>query len=70
MWYNIYIRCHPRKVIKMEICLNNIKIKIDWKTIVGLSSSIGGYVLLNKLSERGQFDSLNIDVNNKRLSLN
>lgn len=54
----------------MEICLNNIKIKIDWKTIVGLSSSIGGYVLLNKLSERGQLDSLNIDVNNKRLSLN
>lgn len=55
---------------KMEICLNNFKIKIDWKTIVGLGSSIGGYVLLNRLSERGQLDSLDIDVKNKKLSLN
>ncbi len=54
----------------MKINYKNLFINIDWKSIVGVCSSIGGFIILNKLSKRGQLDSLIIDLHNQKLSLN
>lgn len=54
----------------MEIKFKNFSFKLDWKSIVGLSASIGGLALLNTLSKRGQLESFELDLKNKRLGLN
>lgn len=54
----------------MEIKFKNFSFTLDWKSIVGLGLSIGGCTLLNKLSKRGQLESLELDLKDKRLSLN
>lgn len=50
----------------MEFKFKDINLKIDWKALV----AFGGLALLNKLSNRGQLKSFEIDVNKKYLSLN
>ena len=54
----------------MEIKFKNFSFTLDWKSIVGICASVGGYALLNKISERGQLESLEFDLENKRLGLN
>ena len=54
----------------MEINCRNFNFKLDWKSIVGVCTAIGGFRLLNTLSKRGQLESLNLDLDNKKISLN
>ena len=50
----------------MELYFKDINFKIDWKVLV----AFGGLALLNKLSNRGQLKSFELDINKKCLSLN
>ena len=50
----------------MKVKIGKFNLVIDWKAIAVVTTGI----VVNALSKRGQLNTLDIDVVNKRLSLN